>query len=160
MNSFTDSQGRTWTLTVTVDAIKRVRRLTEIDLLEAVSGRLLERLAGDPVVLCDVLYALCRPEAESKQVTDEDFGRAMAGDAIEQATAALLEALADFFPSRKRQLLKQAGAKLSELEAKVLDHAEAQLSSGAIDAELDRMLKASGDSPGSAPGSSDSTPGP
>lgn len=161
MTHFTDNQGRTWVLTVNVDAIKRVRNLTDVDLLTVVGGDLLERLAEDPVLLCDVLYALCKPDADVKQVSDEDFGRAMSGDAIEQATTALLEAIADFFPSRKGQLLRQAGQKLDALQTKVLDHAEARLSSGALEAQIEAALKAH-DAPGglssNAPASSVSTP--
>ena len=163
MTSFTDSQGRTWVLTVNVDAIRRVRQLTDVDLLEVVGGKLLEQLAEDPVLLCDVLFALCKPEADAKQVSDEDFGRSMAGDVIEQATGALLEALADFFPGRKGELLKQAAAKLDQLQAKVLDHAEAKLTSGELEAQVEAMLsehERSGGSSISAPASSASTPVP
>jgi hypothetical protein len=165
MTSFTDSQGRTWVLTVNVDAIRRVRQLTDVDLLEVVGGKLLEQLAEDPVLLCDVLFALCKPEADAKQVSDEDFGRAMAGDTIEQATTALLEALADFFPGRKGELLKQAAAKLDQLQARVLDHAGERLTSGELETQIEAMLAQPTESvPGSLstlPGaSSASTPGP
>lgn len=94
MKSFTDNLGRTWTLVVNVAAIKRVRALCEVDLnaiIEIEDGKpaakLLERLSEDPVLLVDVLYAVCKPECDKKNVTDEDFGAAMAGDAIDLATS-------------------------------------------------------------------------
>jgi hypothetical protein len=160
MTHFTDNQGRTWVLTVNVDAIKRVRQLTDVDLLTVVGGDLLERLAEDPVLLCDVLFALCKPEADAKQVSDEDFGRSMSGDAIETATTALLEAIADFFPSRKAALLRSASQKLEHFRGKVLDHAEAKLTSGELEAQIEAMLNAQDDSLTSAPASSDATPAP
>ena len=66
-----------------------------------VDGTLLEKLINDPILLCDVIYCVCMEEADSRGVSDEDFGRAMAGDAIELATTALLEELVDFFPLGK-----------------------------------------------------------
>lgn len=140
MQTFNDNTGRTWTLTIHVDAIKRVRGLLGVDLMSALDGpqNLLERLVTDPVLLCDVVYALCKPEADARSITDEDFGRAMAGDAIDAATTALLEELVGFFPQAKRTVLRKALDKLHTLETKVLDAVTARLDSG----EIDRMLEA------------------
>ena len=81
--------------------------------MEAVEGDLLEQLSTDPILLCDVVYVLCKPEADQQNVTDEQFGQAMAGDAIEHATTALLEELVDFFPLARRRVL-QKGARETE----------------------------------------------
>src|SRR5262245_66118902 len=99
VKTFNDNAGRTWTVAINVDAIKRVRGLLSVDLLEVVEGKLIETLIRDPILLCDVVYAVCKPEADAKHVSDEDFGRAMSGDAIDHATKALLEDLVDFSPS-------------------------------------------------------------
>src|SRR5262245_53265230 len=101
MKTFNDNAGRLWNVEVNVAAIKRVRGLAQVNLLEIIEGTLIEKLVRDPVLLCDVIYALCKPQADSltPPVTDEEFGRAMAGDAIEHATAALLEELVSFCPS-------------------------------------------------------------
>jgi len=160
MRTFIDNQGRTWTLLVNVDAVKRVRDLIHVDLLEVMEGKLLERLSGDPVLLCDVIWCLIKPEADTKGVSDVDFGRAMAGDAIDRATEALLEGLADFFPSRKGRLLRRAISKLRTLQEKALNVVEARLDSGELDHRLEAFLKQPGDSSGAAPASSASTPAP
>ena len=83
-----------------------------MNLLEVIEGKLLERLISDPVLLCDVIYSVCKPEADAKSVSDEDFGRAMAGDAIDAATTAVLEELVDFFPQGRRKVLAKALGKL------------------------------------------------
>ena len=163
MTSCTDNQGRMGVLTVDVDAIHRVRPLTNVDLLTVVGGDLFERLAEDPVLLCDVMFALCKPEADPRNISDADFGRAMSGDAIEQVTTALLEAIADFVPSRKAALLRSASQKLEHFRGQVLDHAEAKPSSGGLEARIEAMLTehdASGGSSTGAPASSESTPAP
>lgn len=141
MRTFSDNAGRTWSLTINVDAIKRVRGLLNVDLMQAVDGQLLERLVTDPVLLCDIVYVLCKPEADSKSVTDEQFGQAMAGDAIDQATTALLEELVGFFPQAKREVLRKALDKLKTLETKVLDAVSARIDSGEIDRMLDAELR-------------------
>jgi hypothetical protein len=69
-----------------------------MEVLEGSNG-LIEKLVRDPVLLCDVIYAACKPQADEREVADEAFGASMAGDAIEHATAALLEELVDFCPS-------------------------------------------------------------
>jgi hypothetical protein len=83
MRTFNDNAARSWTVQINVDAIKRVRDLVKVNLLEVVEGKLIEQLVSDPILLCDVIYAVCKPEADAKSVTDVDFGKAMAGDAID-----------------------------------------------------------------------------
>ena len=160
MKTFKDNADRTWTVTVNVDAIKRVRSLLSIDLMEAVEGKLIERLIGDPVLLCDVIYCVCKEDADAKGITDEEFGRAMAGDAIELATTALLEELVDFFPQGKRQLLRKALAKLETLQETMLALVSERLDSPELDAQLLAELRKLGDSSGVSPASSESTPVP
>jgi len=179
MKTFNDNAGRTWTVSINVDAIKRVKGLLDINLLDVASGEskgndrgLLGRLSGDPILLCDVLFALCKPEADTRKVSDEEFGRGMAGDAIDHATTALLEELVDFFPQAKRRVLDKALRKLRTLEARVLDVAERKLDSPALDRAVEAALAelpgavidegtalaTSNSSSGNSPASSESIP--
>lgn len=160
MKTFKDNAGRTWSVSVNVDAMKRVRSLLGVNLMEAVDGKLLEKLASDPVLLCDVIYSLCKPEADSKGISDEDFGKAMAGDAIEHATTAFLEDLVDFFPFAKRRLLAKALEKLKTLEAKILNVAQERLESPELEAEMETAMRNIGGSSGKSPEPSASTQGP
>lgn len=93
MKTFTDNAGRTWTVQVNVAAIKRVRGLVGIDLYKLVDDgfQALAKLVSDPVQLADVLYCLVKDEADAKQVSDEEFGRGLAGDAIMLAADAFVE---------------------------------------------------------------------
>lgn len=160
MRSFTDNAGRTWTIAVNVNAIKRVRGLLGLDLLDLVGGGLLEKLFGDPVLLSDVVYAVCRPEADAKGVTDEDFGRAMAGDTIEHATKALLEELVDFSPSpRDRANLQRVLQTTWQALDKARDVITAKLATVDAEALVVQALATSGNSSGAAPESSASIPG-
>lgn len=161
MKSFTDNVGRAWTLVVNVATIKRVRALCGVDLNTIVevedgkpSAKLLERLSGDPVLLVDVLYAVCKPECDQRGVSDEDFGAAMAGDAVEQATDALLDEVIDFFPAAKRAAFRRilsASRRFGEAARKRM---EAMLADGKFEerlvSELERLTGLSPSAPGSA----------
>lgn len=150
MKSFTDNLGRAWTLVVNVATIKRVRALCGVDLnsiIEVEDGKpttkLLERLSTDPVLLVDVLYAVCKPECDSKNVTDEDFGAAMAGDAIENATAALLDEVIDFFPAAKRLAFRKILSASRRFEQAARTRMQTMLEDGRFEenlvSELERL---------------------
>ena len=156
MKTFTDNAGRTWTVALNVTALKRVKSLCGVDLLDAVNdgGKLLERLTGDPVILCDAIFALCKEQADAKSITDVDFGCAMAGDPIEAATTALLEELVDFFPRGKREVLRRALQKMRAYEEKFLKAAVLKLEDPKMDEAVDRAIeKALHSTPGDSSGS-------
>lgn len=159
MPVFNDNAGRVWPVTVTVDTIKRVRALTSppVDLLTVLDGTLIPKLIGDPVLLCDVLYAVCKPHADATKVTDEDFGRAMAGDAIEQGTKALLDALVLFSPNpQDRQNLGKVLTTTWAAMDRARDLAAVRIEAAGpmIDSAIARALEMPGPSSTGAPESS------
>jgi len=160
MRTFTDTAGRTWTVGVNVDAVKRVKTLVGVDLL-ATDQKLFELLANDLVLLCDVVYAVCKPEADTQNVPSEDFGRAMSGDALGAAATALVEELVDFFPQhRRRELTRKAVQKLDQLMEMAFDATERRLDSGELEREMENALRTSGSSSTNSPEPQESTPAP
>jgi hypothetical protein len=159
LKTFRDNKRRVWTLEVNVAAIKRVRGLCKVDLNSIVevdpenrpTARLLEQLSSDPVLLVDVLYAICKPDADKQGVTDEEFGRSLAGDSIDEATAAFLDELVDFFPGAKRLFLKKA----VELSRKYAGEMTESLAKALEDPELARRVEESMRSSASSPASSE-----
>jgi len=166
MRAFKDNSGREWSIEITVAAIKRVRGLSGVDLMEVLEGAngLIEKLVRDPVLLCDVVYAVCKPQADERRVSDEAFGASMAGDAIEHATAALLEELVDFCPSpRDRANLGRVLKATREVMDKARDVVERRIDELIDGGALERAVleavpptveAAGGGSSGSAPASS------
>lgn len=142
MKPFADSEKREWAVVVNVGAVRRVRDALGVDLLDVARGGLLERLADDPVLLVNVLYVLCRSEADARGVSDEDFGRAMVGGVLDDAASALFKELLDFFPSAQRA---RALGKL----ARLLKDQEA--------AAVEAMASMPGGSSGNSPASAEST---
>ena len=168
MRSFKDNQGRQWSVEINVTAIKRVRGLTGEDLMQVIEGTLIEKLIRDPVLLCDVVYAICKPEADSRSISDEEFGKAMAGDAIEAATTAVLEELVGFCPSpRDRANLGRVLQATNRVLDKARDLTEKRIQTLTSESELDKLVNrmvpeplTPGSLSTSAPEPSASTPGP
>jgi len=156
MRTFKDNAGRTWSVSVDCDAIRRVRSALKVNLVSTEFAKVLEQLLADPVLLCDVLYVICKPESEKQNVTDVDFCRAMAGDSIEHGTIALLEEIVNFTPNPKDRARVQRVLKaLLQMAEESRDRADRK-----VDEELQKALssvspsKTSGRSSGRPPASS------
>lgn len=130
MAEFVDAASRRWNVNITVATIKRVKELTGVNLgtvlMDEMKG--LREITGDIMKAIDVVFAICKPQADALGVTDEQFGEALVGRNIEDCMNALLEALVDFFPSRQARMLQLIKDKseamqdrLAELVEKALD---------------------------------------
>ncbi len=104
MKYFKDAKGNQWELSITVGAIKRVKAMLDVNLLDLEKGEptLAERLATDIILICDVIYALCFPQAQGRNITDEDFGELLSGDAVLDAHTAFTDEFVNFFLSTGR----------------------------------------------------------
>lgn len=155
MKTFQDNAGRTWTIAVTVDAVKRVRDLLKEDLLDV--ENVLKRLMVDPILLCDVIYCICKPQADAEQVTDVQFGQAMAGDTIAHAKTALVEEIVNFSPDpRDRENLGLAVEKFNAMADRARELIKTRLQSPALTREIEAALAAVGVSFTNSPESSGS----
>ena len=159
MKTFKDNAGRDWTVSVTTAAIKRLRGVLEIDLMHVVEGDLLKKLYADPVLLVDVIYVLCKPQADAAEITDEQFGEAMAGDAIELATTALIDEIIGFFPNRRdRDRARKVMEKFRVASDRVQDALDLRADSPAIDREIDQLVASAGEPSSGSPESQESIP--
>ena len=142
MQSFRDNKGRIWELTINVATMKRVRALCNVDLYKVIDdggeprSELLTKLYNDPILLVDVIYAVCKPAADRLAVSDIDFGEAMAGDAVDAAANALLDELVGFFPTLK----SQAFSKALQATRRFMSAKQQQLRTMLADPELDKRL--------------------
>jgi len=156
MQTFTDNQGKSWSIEITVATVKELKRDLEVDLMTIAEqgDDLLGKLASDPVLLVDALWVVCRDQAEADGIGDEAFAGRLGGDSLDEAIMALMEAIADFFPKARRQMLRKMLAKAREAESRLLDQINQKLDSEEMDAEIDRQLASYGDGSTSSPASS------
>lgn len=164
MKVFNDTGGREWTVSVTVAAVRRVKDLAGVNLLDLSAGgkpedSLAYRLFADPVLLVDVLWSVIKPQADQHGVTDEQFGEAMAGDCIEEATEALLAELVNFTPNpRDRARLQAVLEKMNGWLERGRDVLQERLNDPKMDAIVEKAIRTLGDSSTSLPQSPDATP--
>ena len=162
MKIFKDSNGREWKVVITVETVKRVRSLCGVNLLDAVKfeengvkADLIDRISNDPVLLVDIMYCICRPQAEAEKVSDVDFGEHMTGDTVEAATDALLEELVNFFPEAKKKILRLILESAKRLKAQANRTVDELIASGKFQQEIDRMEKNASESFTSSPASAE-----
>ncbi|MEN6385313.1 MAG: hypothetical protein ABFD79_08940 [Phycisphaerales bacterium] len=138
MKTFTDSAGRNWTISLTIDSAKRVRDLLNINLLEPEAGDppLLTRLGTDEILLCDVLYCMVKPQADSQNITSEQFGQALGGDVILAAHTAFYGEIIDFFQKRGRT----DRAKAAATQQKMIDIAIARVTQKMDEIDVNQKL--------------------
>ena len=126
MPSFKDTEGRVWTLRITVAAIRRIKDIAGIDLGDFSvfgEGGPFSDLGSDSCRLVEIVYAAVKPEADVLGVTMEKFMESFVGETVVKASEALLESLADFFPGSQGLLIRRA----LELSGKAKEDADAQL---------------------------------
>ena len=164
MKAFTDAKGRSWEIELNIRQMKRVRDILGVDLVNVIQTNkdgsiatdTIDRVANDPILLCDILWVLCEQQAKAAGVTDEDFGSSLAGDSIETATRAFLDELVDFFPGARRLFLKKAVDLARKFETENLGMLEKALASP----EFEERLKTSLIPPAASRESAASTPAP
>jgi hypothetical protein len=108
MQVFKDSEGEEWTLAITVAGLKRVRAKHHIDLLKVSQGEtpLGEQLGMDHLLLADVIFTLLEPEANTREVSAEEFAIRLGGAALGAAMGAFWQELTDFFQQLEAALPK------------------------------------------------------
>ena len=147
MHKFKDNNGKEWCLSLTVGSVRRVRDIAGVDLLDSSENGGLIKIATDPIALTDAIYAACKPDADAAGVSQDQFCDAMFGDCIEQATAAMIEAVTDFIPNPKdrenlRALMRQRNQTLEKGREKIASLIANGSLDTDIDAELNRLLTA------------------
>lgn len=165
MARFKDTNGNEWDVSITTTTIKRLRASSlAVDLLAVVEGekgKLLERLYLDPIFLVDVVFEVCRPQCEAKGVSDVKFGEAMAGDAIDDATGALIQGLTDFLSrAEDRANLGLIKSKIDAVMKAGMALARSKIEAIDVNVLAEQALQRAGDSSGSVPESSASIPAP
>ena len=151
MTTFNDKQKRAWTLELTVGSARRVKADTTVDLVNIISlendGKAsmeaLGKLVEDPFALVDVIFSLCKPQAEKEGITDKQFADLLDADAVEAAANALVEEIINFCPAAKRKALKKINQIAQRIAAKNEAELDEMLESGQLERELEKQLNAS-----------------
>jgi len=133
---FMDNQDNTWFVRIDVNALRAIRSAHGVDLGKILGdAEQLQILQDDICKLVDIIFDLCKAQAEEMGVTAGDFGAALSGDSLSDAVDAFLEAAIDFLPESKRRILRQI------IDANKATQAQAELR---IQTAIDRGLLTDG----------------
>ncbi len=153
MYAFTDRLGRPWRLDLNYQEVRRLTAAVGVNLLKVLDpgDATLERLTGDIEFLVDLLWAIVAPQAAAAGVTDEDFGRALSGEILDEAADALVLEIAGFFRRRQRELLLKMWGRIEQIADLVGEEAAKRLDSPEIEARVQATIQAAFDAAWSPP---------
>lgn len=142
MKTFKDTSDREWSLELNITAVKRVKSLLDVDLiaLEVGNPPLLTRLGTDVILLCDIIYVLIKPQADQRDVSDEQFGASLGGGAILAAQSALYEELVLFFQGLGRTDLAEALKTQKQIVDLAVNRIKMKIQSLDLEKELDKTI--------------------
>jgi hypothetical protein len=142
MPTFKDSAGHEWQVAFDGLLLNSLRAEHGIDLADVLAAQYVQ-LERDPGLLTTALAHLCGEQLKAKNISPQQFSKAMFGPALEQGFAALWGAAEGFFPPKLwsalsslyaqekkqetlRQQMKQLGL-LNEMPAEIRDGIYAQI---------------------------------
>jgi hypothetical protein len=139
---FLDAENRSWEPEVNVVTIGRVRSALGINLLELIlpNSTLADRLT-DPCLLVDVLYLLCKDQADRLGVDDAAFGKAMTPDGIEDAWGTVLEGVVSFSPRGLRPAHQRVLEKAKAYQKAAAEKIKTLVAGTEFDAMLDQAME-------------------
>ena len=147
---FVDSLGRSWIVSLDFAAAKRVKATVKItneegeeipfDIIDAGAiGLTMQALRSRYLTVGETIYAICRPQADQKGVSEEQFLEGVAGDSLDEAADVIEDELVNFFPRSLREVAKVMFRKAKEVRAKALTQAAENL-----DQVIEESLQGSG----------------
>jgi len=156
---FKDKTGRSWDCTLSIAALKRIKTMLDVDLLDLLAGGSVaegvKRVILSPQSACDVLYVAVKPQADAAGLTDEQFGELLAGQTLADGLADLLTEIEVFFEATQgpeaAKALRAMIAKRDQIAASVWTQARERI-------EAEPLPKLPGVSSGALPANSESTP--
>jgi hypothetical protein len=147
MHSFRDTKNREWKIDINCDVIESVLAETNTNLLDLLDkdSQLLMELTTFPPLVCKLVAATIREQLVEAKIDDKEFRRAMNGDALSEASDALLDELVLFSPKHSRNLRAAVLEKHREVQAAATDLAMGRIEDPALKerliAAMDRRIE-------------------
>ena len=161
MKSFMDQAGREWALKANVTSLSRVRENLDIDLTNLAADNMIDRLFHDQVIVGRIVYWMCKPQADERKLSPDDFGEELYGDVCGNVLQALLDELVNFSQNRRdREHLQNVFNVMLKTMDKMRDRVDVRIEAGDVERMMESAAEASLEPSGSMPVSLESTPAP
>jgi hypothetical protein len=131
---FTDKNEQKWVVEVNVGVIKKLKNMG-VDILS--DGEGIDRLINDPVCLCESLFIICKEQCKDRNLNEEEFYSIIVGDVLGDAALALSNAIVDFFPKARREVLKKSLEKNRAIQEVLYQEIGKQVDSISTDIAID-----------------------
>ena len=147
MAIFTDEHKQTWEVRINAPIIEAIREEVDPDFLKNETGEsnTMDRLAGDLVLLVQVLTVCCRKEREARGLDGTEFAELIFGDTLDGAVMAIRDAVMSFSPKQTREILEASAALSDKARDYGVQKATKALNSEAMlnraKKEIDQMLE-------------------
>ena len=135
MASYTDANQISWRVEIDGFIMRRIKQEVGFDICDLVGKEAsLSTLLMDVSKTIDVLWICCEEQAVTLKIDEIGFAKGLRGDALGNATDALLDAVVDFFPTMEQrtaaktvlQTARKAGQNLLQQATKVLQNLDLQ----------------------------------
>lgn len=137
-----DTKGREWLFRFTARTVRELAAETHLD-TKALEGEnsLLQQVAKDESVLYTVMWITIRPQAQSLNVTEDDWFDSLDNDALQAAAKEWVAAYINFsHPARQKVLSRTMEAALRRIEG-ATQAVEEMIASGEIDRVINRVME-------------------
>ncbi len=106
MKIFKDNKNRKWEIEVNIFTVKLVKDLLGVNIVDLKDDETMSKIKNDMIFIIDVIFVLCKEQADKLGISDEEFAKGLMGDPLENAVSAFIEAWTDFFPEATRKRMK------------------------------------------------------
>ncbi|HZZ77188.1 MAG TPA: hypothetical protein VFE62_01635 [Gemmataceae bacterium] len=135
--TWTDCLDRTWPCKIVLGHADDIKDATGIDLLAITEndGAVYKQIVGDIATFSNVMYQLAKLNGGANfTATPKEFKAGIDGKAIDRMEVAFREALTDFFPAEKRELLAEAWELEATYRKKMVERAKQTIRNTNVDA--------------------------
>lgn len=101
MRLFKDNLGREWKIELNIRSAKLLNERMKLELdppIDFMNYHVLLTKLSDPFFAADFLYLVCKDQATSQEINEENFGASLGGIRLFEAQQKLIEEYIDFFP--------------------------------------------------------------
>lgn len=142
VQQFTDSQGRVWSVSLSLASARRLRDELSIDIQDVLNPEagLMGRVLYDPFALGRVLWCLSRDQAAERGLTEDEFIAGFTGDVLDLAREAVAQAVIEFFPRDRRAALQSWLEAARAVDEGLVRRAVEEIDAIDVEAVADRLI--------------------
>lgn len=138
MHAFRDGKQRTWKLEIHCDAVEEIQEKLGVNVLDLMDkdSSLLQQLTLFPPLVAKICLVAISEQLAASSIGEKEWRQTMTGDALSDATEALLAEIINFSPRSRRPLLQAVLDKNREVEQAGTDLALARINDPQLTSQI------------------------